>query len=94
MCKLCILVLRNRRTRECTVIGTVLNYAAELEQALAATELMESVGDIAGNPWGVEAQDAVAERYGRGGMDLPFEYQNDTYWIDYEGHPAPYVVFH
>lgn len=73
---------------------TALTYAAELEQALTAVELMESVGDAVQNPWGSEAQDAVAERYGREGMNLPFEYQNDTYWIDYEGYPAAYVLFH
>lgn len=71
-----------------------LAYAAELEQALAATELMESVSDAARNPWGAEGHAAVVERYGHGGCDLPFEYQNDTYWIDYEGRPAAFVLFH
>ena len=71
-----------------------LAYAAELEQALTATELMDRVGDAAGNPWGDEAQAVVTERYSQGGCDLPFEYQNDTYLIDYEGHPAHFVLFH
>lgn len=69
-----------------------LTFAAQLEQALAATEVLDQASEL-GYPWGEAAHAAVFERFGGAGEDLPYDYQNTVYEIEM-GYPAPFVVFH
>lgn len=68
-------------------------YAAELEQAIAATEVLDQQPSRPGSPWSFDALTAVVARFGHAGEDLPFEYQNDIYEIECGRAPA-FVLFH
>jgi hypothetical protein len=71
---------------------TPLTYAAELEQAATAAEVLDQASQP-GAPWGFDAMTAAVARFGHAGEDLPFEYQNDLYELEL-GYPAAYVLFH
>lgn len=64
-------------------------YAAELEQAAAATALLDAYPREQQRA----AVDALYARYGRPGLDLCHEYENDLYDIE-QGDPAAFVLLH
>lgn len=72
-------------------------YAAEVEQAAAATAVLDQVTAATVAPgrataWSDAAMDEVAERYGLDGCELPFDYQNDRGVGD--GRAPLFVVLH
>jgi len=71
------------------MIGTALNYAAELEQTATAWAVLDSYPKWEQR----EAVDAVYDRFGRPGIDLCHEYENSMYELE-QGAPAAFVVFH
>lgn len=66
-----------------------LTYAAEFEQAATATALLDTYPQ-----WqSYDAVDALYARFGRPGVDLVNEYENDMYDVE-QGAPARFVLLH
>jgi hypothetical protein len=64
-------------------------FAAEFEQAATATAVL----DVYPREQSWDAVDALYDRYGRPGVDLADEYENEIYSIEH-GRPVVGVLFH
>jgi hypothetical protein len=70
----------------------LIQFAAEFEQALAAAAVLDQASEP-GYPWGGAAHQAVFDRFGGAGEDLPYDYQNEIYSVEH-GRPPVGVLFH